>query len=103
MRRLQYSPHLITTITGAGGKVLYERRVNRTQVFSKDAADDALRLMGKNRHAYTSPTASRHDAWALSITPDSVTAVWLGHDKAKTIATKAETTEALESLLRRVK
>lgn len=95
----QTEPYVISRITDATGSVLYQRTPPSTQVIRKDAADEAAGLLAGNNTPFSAVTPSRRDAWAVSLGGESVTVLWLGHDKPQAIGPPAAVKKTLAGLL----
>ncbi len=98
------APHLIERITDADGNVLYEAEPRRTKVWS-DATSflmlDLLRgnvvdtapvglsnraaLDGRWVGGKTGTTNDERDIWFVGLTPETVSAVWIGFDEPRSI------------------
>jgi penicillin-binding protein 1A len=95
-------PRLITRVTTADGKVLYQTKVTAIEVVSPSTAylvtsmlEDVVdagtaaqvRSLGFSRPAAgkTGTTNDYRDAWFVGYTPTLVTGVWVGYDKPRTI------------------
>ncbi len=98
------APHLIERITDADGNVLFEAEPRRTKVWS-DATSflmlDLLRgnvvdtapvglsnraaLDGRWVGGKTGTTNDERDIWFVGLTPETVSAVWIGFDEPRSI------------------
>ncbi len=97
-------PHLIKRVTDADGNVLYEARPRRTKVWSETTAFlmlDMLRGNVTDRDPYglsnravlngrwvggkTGTTNAERDIWFIGVTPESVSAVWIGYDNPRSL------------------
>ncbi len=95
----QPDTYVISKITDASGRSLYQRNPSVTQVIRKDAADEAAELFFKTGKAFTAVTSSRHDAWAVSSDEKNVSMLWLGHDKPQKIAPSSTIKKTLDELI----
>jgi len=97
-------PHLIKRVTDAEGNVLYEAEPLHTKVWSSATAYlmlDLLRgnvtdknpiglsyraaLEGRWVGGKTGTTNNERDIWFVGLTPESVSAVWIGYDDPKSL------------------
>ncbi len=97
-------PHLIKKVTDAEGNVLYEAEPLHTKVWSSATAYLMLDLLRgnvvdknpvgfSNRAAIegrwvggkTGTTNDEHDIWFVGLTPEAVSAVWIGYDAPKSL------------------
>ena len=98
------APHLIERITDADGNVLYQAEPRRTKVWSDATSFLMLDLLRgnvtdtapvglSNRAALderwvggkTGTTNDEHDIWFVGLTPETVSAVWIGYDNPRPI------------------
>ncbi|CAA9571158.1 MAG: Multimodular transpeptidase-transglycosylase [uncultured Truepera sp.] len=97
-------PHLIERVTDADGNVLFEAAPRRTEVWSETTAYlmlDMLRGNVVDRDPYglsnraqlsgrwvggkTGTTNDERDIWFVGLTPETVSAVWIGYDEPRPI------------------
>ncbi len=97
-------PHLIERVTDADGNVLFEAAPRRTKVWSETTAYlmlDMLRGNVVDRDPYglsnraelsgrwvggkTGTTNNERDIWFVGLTPETVSAVWIGYDEPRPI------------------
>lgn len=95
-------PHLIERVTDADGNVLYQAEPRQTKVWSEKTAYLMLDLLRGNvmdRDPYglsnravldgrwvggkTGTTNDERDIWFVGVTPEAVSAVWMGYDDAR--------------------
>ena len=94
------TPVFVEKIVDREGKVLEENRTDRFRVMDKTTAYIMTSLLqgvveqgtGQKVQALNRPVAGKtgttdnlHDAWFVGYTPDYVTAVWVGFDKARSL------------------
>lgn len=98
------APYLIERVTDADGNVLFEARPRRTKVWSDTTAYlmlDMLRgnvtdrdpaglsnraaLDGRWVGGKTGTTNEERDIWFVGLTPETVTAVWIGYDEPRSL------------------
>ncbi len=97
-------PHLIERVTDADGNVLYQAEPRHTKVWSERTAYLLLDLLRGNvtdRDPYglsnravldgrwvggkTGTTNDERDIWFVGVTPEAVSAVWMGYDDARSL------------------
>jgi penicillin-binding protein 1A len=81
----------IRKITDREGKVLYESKVRTDAALSKTAANEAIGALNSisGTRCYIGATGSERDAWILRLGPSGSTAIWIGFDDPKKIASEA--------------
>ncbi len=109
-------PHLIKRVTDAEGNVLYEAEPLRTKVWSETTAYLMLDLLRGNvtdRDPYglsnraviegrwvggkTGTTNDERDIWFVGLTPEAVSAVWIGYDNSRSLPETAPGGEVINS------
>ncbi len=109
-------PHLIKRVTDAEGNVLYEAEPLHTKVWSDTTAYlmlDLLRgnvtdknpiglsyraaLEGRWVGGKTGTTNDERDIWFVGLTPEAVSAVWIGYDDPKSLPEKMPNGELINS------
>jgi len=109
-------PHLIERVTDADGNVLFEAEPRRTKVWSDTTSYlilDMLRGNVVDRTPYglsnravldgrwvggkTGTTNEDRDIWFVGLTPESVSAVWIGFDDNRTLPEMTPSGEAINS------
>ena len=99
---IYYEPHTYTVVYDASGKVLLEKDGNPKRVISQDTASVMNKLLQSvatggtgtparfsdeiEIAAKTGTTSDNKDLWCAGLTPDYVTAVWMGFDEQKYIS-----------------
>jgi peptidoglycan glycosyltransferase len=103
-----HQPHLVTSVTTADGRVLYQAPTDGEQRFPEQVARnvteamldvapaDGLALPGRPVAAKTGTVQSRfegqnNDAWMAGFTPSVATSVWMGTDMNSPIRTASGT------------
>ena len=109
-------PHLIKRVTDAEGNVLYEAEPLHTKVWSEATAYLMLDLLRGNvtdRDPYglsnravipgrwvggkTGTTNDERDIWFVGLTPEAVSAVWIGYDNSKSLPKETPDGELINS------
>jgi len=109
-------PYLIERVTDADGNVLFEATPRRTKVWSETTAYvmlDMLRGNVTDRDPYglsnravldgrwvggkTGTTNEERDIWFVGLTPETVSAVWIGYDEPRSIPEAMPNGEAINS------
>ena len=109
-------PHLIKKVTDAEGNVLYEAQPLHTKVWSETTAYLMLDLLRGNvtdRNPYglsnraviegrwvggkTGTTNDERDIWFVGLTPEAVSAVWIGYDNSKSLPKETPDGELINS------
>jgi len=97
-------PHFISKITDSDGNLLYQVKLKSQPALSKAAAEDAVGVL-KNlsgTRSFTGATGSERDAWVLRLGPSGSTAIWMGFDQPKKIASEARLNGLLAEFVRRL-
>ncbi len=96
--------HLIREIRNTKGEVLYKVKPKFKQAVKRDAAIDALSVIEKRggTRSFTGATASERDAWVLRVGPSGSTAIWIGFDRPKRIATERRLKALLDEFVKRL-
>ncbi|MDX1680715.1 MAG: transglycosylase domain-containing protein [Akkermansiaceae bacterium] len=96
--------HLIREIRNTQGEVLYKVEPEFYKAIKRDAAIDAMSVIEKRSgtRCFTGATASERDAWVLRLGPSGSTAIWIGFDQPKKIASEKRLKALLEGMVERL-
>lgn len=97
-------PYLIKEIRDASGTSLYRAKPQLKQAVHSAPANEAKKILQETSgtRSYTGATGSERDAWTLRIGPSGSTAIWLGFDQPKAIATKTRLDQLIEEFAKRL-
>jgi penicillin-binding protein 1A len=95
---LKVQPYMVTEVTGADGRVLYQRKSKEPERVVADHVNKdltamlfgvvshgtgfAANLYDREAAGKTGTTQDYHDAWFVGFTTDYVTGVWVGNDNS---------------------
>lgn len=97
-------PFFITRIRDAEGDTIYQANPKSEAALSAPAAEEAVGVL-KNRsgtRCFTGATGSERDAWTLRLGPSGSTAIWIGFDEPKKIASDARLNALLDEFVERL-
>lgn len=97
-------PYFVQSIKGSDGKVLYMAEPKTEAALSEEAAIEAVGVL-RNRagtRCFTGATGSERDAWTLRLGPSGSTAIWIGFDVPKKIASEARLKSLLDEFVERL-
>ncbi len=97
-------PFFISQIKDASGKTIYTAKPGGTAALSKEAAVEAVGVL-KNRagtRCFTGATGSERDAWTLRLGPSGSTAIWIGFDNPRKIASESRLNALLDEFVERL-
>ena len=94
----------IRKITDSEGQVLYESKIKTDAALSGTAAREAVNVLNDHSgtRSFTGATGSERDAWVLRLGPSGSTAIWIGFDGPKRIASEARLDELLKKFVNRL-
>lgn len=97
-------PYFISRIEDAEGKTIYQARPSTEQALGQPASEEALGVLKKRSgtRCFTGATGSERDAWTLRIGPSGSTAIWIGFDEPKRIASEARLNALLDEFVQRL-
>lgn len=98
------TPFFIRKIADSEGRVIYEAKVNNLAALSAPAAREAVGVLEQNSgtRCFTGATGSERDAWVLRLGPSGSTAIWIGFDVPKKIASEARLDGLLDEFVKRL-
>ena len=97
-------PFFIRSIKDAEGKVIYKAVSKTSAALSEEAAKEAVGVL-KNRagtRCFTGATGSERDAWTLRLGPTGSTAIWIGFDVPRKIASEARLKALLDEFVQQL-
>ncbi|WP_411827307.1 transglycosylase domain-containing protein [Luteolibacter sp. AS25] len=82
----------IRKIAGSEGELLYQAKSENRAALSPEAAKEAIGILKTKAGSrnFTGATGSERDAWVLRLGPTGSTAIWLGFDDPKKIASESQ-------------
>jgi len=97
-------PFFIRKITDSEGKDLYQSKVKTDAALSGQAAKEAVSVLREisGTRCFTGATGSERDAWVLRLGPSGSTAIWIGFDIPKKIASEDRLNTLLEEFVKRL-
>ena len=97
-------PYFVRRIEDAEGNTIYTAKVKREPALGEAAAEEAVGVL-QNRagtRCFTGATASERDAWTLRLGPSGSTAIWIGFDEPKKIASESRLKALLDEFVERL-
>ena len=97
-------PFFVRRIEDAEGNTIYTAKVKREPALGEAAAEEAVGVL-QNRagtRCFTGATASERDAWTLRLGPSGSTAIWIGFDEPKKIASESRLKALLDEFVERL-
>ena len=97
-------PYFISKITDSDGNVLYEAKVRADPALSETSAEEAADILKRqsSTRSFTGATGSERDAWVLRLGPSGSTAIWIGFDTPKRIASESRLDSLLSEFAKRL-
>ncbi len=97
-------PFFIRSIKDAEGKIIYRAKSESTPALSAQAAKEAVSVLKNHSgtRCFTGATGSERDAWTLRLGPTGSTAIWIGFDEPKKIASEARLNDLLNEFVERL-
>lgn len=97
-------PYFIVSIKGSNGKILYKAEPRKQAALSAEAAAEAVGVLRDSRgtRCFTGATGSERDAWTMRLGPSGSTAIWIGFDVPKKIASEARLKALLDEFVERL-
>lgn len=97
-------PYFVESIKNSEGKLLYKADPKKDVALSEQAASEAVGVL-QNRvgtRCFTGATGSERDAWTLRLGPSGSTAIWIGFDVPKKVASEARLKALLDEFVERL-
>ncbi len=97
-------PYFIKRIENSEGKTIYEAKPQTVPALGEEAATEALSVLKSSAgtRCYTGATGSERDAWTLRLGPSGATAIWIGFDEPRPIASDARLRALLNEFVQRL-